>query len=464
MRPWRRSIAVTALLAVSALPLLAQPAEPQPRPFARARLEPGERVTVGQPVTVVVEVLVPSFFTGAPRFPALDVDDALAIFEDRGVNFTERIDGETWAGQSRGYDVYPQRPGGFEIEAIPVRVRYRSESGGARTEVTVTPPPVRFEAALPPEAADLAYFISSTQLGIEQSFDRQPGTLKVGEAFVRTITVTVEDALSMVIPPLPADSIPGLAVYADPPEVRDEGGERGERIVGRRIERITYVAEEAGEYRLAPVALAWWDVGAQRLRRASVPALEIRVQPNPELVAEIPLPLEEIAGEPAAAESRPRVSLLDRLRRWAPPLAAAALLLYLLARLWRHFQPAVRQRLTDARLERRESEAVYFARFRRAARSGDPRATWNRWTAWLDREHRGPGCATIRAFVQGTGDPDLEREARALDALLFAGDGSGGLPWSSRALCQAVSRARRRRRLKSRSHPGPADSLNPGRS
>ena len=254
MRPWRRSIPVAALLAVSALPLLAQePAEPEPRPFARTRLEPGPRVTVGQPVTVVVEVLVPSFFTGAPRFPALDVDDALAIFKDRGINFTERVDGETWAGQSRGYDVYPQRPGEFEIEAIPVRVRYRSESGGARTEVTITPPPLSFQAVLPPEAADLPYFISTTELGIEQSFDREPRTLKVGEAFVRTITMTVEDALSMVIPPLPADSVPGLAVYPDPPEVTDEGGERGERIVGRRVERITYVAEEAGEYRLAPI-------------------------------------------------------------------------------------------------------------------------------------------------------------------------------------------------------------------
>ena len=452
-------------MAVSALPLLAQePAEPEPRPFARARLEPGPRVTVGQPVTVVVEVLVPSFFTGAPRFPALDVDDALAIFKDRGINFTERVDGETWAGQSRGYDVYPQRPGEFEIEAIPVRVRYRSESGGVRTEVTVTPPPVSFEAVLPPEAADLPYFISTTQLGIEQSFDREPGTLKVGEAFVRTITMTVEDALSMVIPPLPADRLPGLAVYPDPPEVTDEGGERGERIVGRRVERITYVAEEAGEYRLAPIELAWWDVGAKSLRTATLPALDVHVEPDPGAGAEIPLPPEEIAGEPAAAESRPRVSLVDLLRRWGPPLAAGALFLYLFARLWRRIQPAVCRRFADARLERRESEAVYFARFRRAARSGDPRATWNQWIAWLDRAHRGPGCATIRAFVQGTGNPDLEREAQALDALLFAGDGSGERPWSSRALYQAVSRTRRRWRLDSRSHPDSAVSLNPGRS
>ena len=76
------------LIALVALPLAAQE---EPQPFARARLKPGPRVTVGQPVTVVVDVLVPNWFTGAPWFPSLDVADAIAVYEDRGTNFTERI-------------------------------------------------------------------------------------------------------------------------------------------------------------------------------------------------------------------------------------------------------------------------------------------------------------------------------------------------------------------------------------
>ena len=71
------------------------------KPFARARLKPDSMVTVGQPISVIVEVLVPSWFTGAPMFPDLDVHDAITIFTDQGSNFTERIEGQTWAGQSR---------------------------------------------------------------------------------------------------------------------------------------------------------------------------------------------------------------------------------------------------------------------------------------------------------------------------------------------------------------------------
>jgi hypothetical protein len=457
MNRWPQALAIAMLALTAALPISAQqPPEPtpeeEPRPFARTRLEPGDTVTVGQPITVVVDVLVPNFFTAAPWFPTLDVDDAIAIYEDRGINFTEKIDGQSFAGQSRKYHIYPQRPGEFEIAEIPVPVRYLSDSGGPRTRATVSPPPVRFSAVIPPGAEGLSYFISTTGLDMDQSFDREPGTLKVAEAFVRTITVTVTDALSMVIPPLDADGVPGLAVYTDPPEVTDEGGERSQQIVGTRVERATYVAEQAGEYRLPPVELAWWDVSSREMKTTALPALEILVEPNPDLAVEIPLPADEFAGEEPAAQARQRVSLVDLLRRWGPPLVAVAILVYLFRRLGRRFGPGLRQRFGDARRERHESEAAYFARFRRAALSRDALATWNLWMAWLDRIHPGPGAATARTFVEAAADPDLDRQAKALDALLFAAGEAAGVAWSGKACYRAVARARRRRGLSSDPH------------
>ncbi len=463
---------VVALILFAAFPLSAQePAEP--KPLARTRLEPGPRVTVGQPVTVVVEVLVPSWFTAAPRFPSVDVADAITIFETRGTNFTERIEGRTWAGQSRSYHVYPQRPGSFEIAAIPVKVRYSSESTGPRTQATVSPGAVRFEAVVPPGAENLPYFISTTDLKVEQSFDREPGRaggaqtkqeLLVGETLTRTITITVNDALAMVIPPVSTEAVPGLAVYGDPPEVRDEGGERGQQIVGTRVERTTYVAEEVGEYRLPSVELTWWDIDAEQVRTTALPELVLLVEPNPDLVSEIPLPAEDTAEDSAGAKGGTRVSVLDLLRRWGVPLAAGALTLLLLARLWRRYEPAVRRWLAPARWRRQESESVYFARFRRAARAGEARATWSQWTSWLDRIHRGPGVATIRAFVDAADDPGLEHESDALDALLFArghGAESGG---STKALYRKVAEIRRcRRRSRSLREQDVLATLNPRR-
>ena len=82
---------------------------------------------------IIVEVLVPSYFMGAPRFPDLDVENALVVFNDRGSNFSEREGPTTWAGQSRSYTVYPQLPGSYDVGVIGVEVAYFA---GGRAEST----------------------------------------------------------------------------------------------------------------------------------------------------------------------------------------------------------------------------------------------------------------------------------------------------------------------------------------
>ena len=59
------------------------------------RLEPKGVVVVGQPVTLSVDVLVPTWFTRAPVYPALEIPGAIAVLSDaRPVNLSERIAGD----------------------------------------------------------------------------------------------------------------------------------------------------------------------------------------------------------------------------------------------------------------------------------------------------------------------------------------------------------------------------------
>ena len=394
-------------------------------PFARVRLEPGSVVTVGQPLAIVVEVLVPSYFTGAPSYPHLDVADAIVLFEDRGANFTERFGSTTFAGQSRRYRIYPQRAGTYEIAEIPVFVRYFAEGVGLRAEATVSPPePVRFEAVLPEEARDLSYFIATTALTLEQTLEPDARRIRVGDALTRTVTTTVENALSMVIPPLEFPSIDGLRIYAEPPAVEDEGGERARRVVGRRVESVTYVAEQEGSYDLPGIEWSWWDVSSERLRRAVVPAVTVEVIPNPDAVAEIELPPEEDLDEEDVATSPRRISLVSLLRRFGLPLLLVGVVLLVVAR----FAPGWRTHWAESQRQRAESEAAYFERFRRAARSGDPAAAMRELMRWLDRRlERGKTAevaARFETFVRAAGDPELEREAHIINSVLFSSHGN----------------------------------------
>jgi len=398
-----------------------------PAPFARTRLEPAEIVTVGQPVSIVVEVLVPSYFMGAPRYPDLDIPDALVLFEPRGTNFTERVGAETFAAQSRSYTVYPQRAGRYSIAEIPVAVRFFGGSGPVET--TVSPQPFFFEARLPPEAEGLGYFIATTKLTVSSRLDPETTRLHVGEAVTRTVTITVEDALSMVVPPFDYDPIPGLGVYPESPVVRDRGGVRGEKIAGTRVEAASYVAEKEGHYVLPAVELTWWDVDTERMRSASAPAVALEVIPNPDLTAAFALPPEERTEDEADA----RKAWSERLKLFGAPAAAVFLLAVLLLRF------GERERVETELVE--PSEEAFFRRFRKAARTGDPRAAARTLMFWLDRAHSGPGIGTFQDLVDRASDSALTRQVEALDAVLY-GARNDVEDFSGRKLYRRVAAAR----------------------
>ena len=436
--PVLRSVLLAAIAVLLAAPLTAQQ---DGRPFARTRLDPGPTVTVGQPLRITVEVLVPSYFTGGPRFATLDVPDALTLFQDRGTNFSERFGRTTFAGQSRSYVIYPQRPGAFRVTEISVTVPYFDDDAG-RTTATVAPPPVSFEAVLPAEARGLSYFISTTRLSLRASYDPLPDTIRVGDAFTRTITVTVNDALAMVVPPIGAASVVGLALYADPPLVEDRGGERGERIVGTRTEAVTFVALEEGEYEVPGAELQWWDVNAARMRTETASAISFVVLPAVTEIA-FELAVDSAEAEATAGEATSRVDLLGLLRRFGPWLLALVAVIWFGARIWRRHGARWIAAWQAHKAERAESEGAYFDKFRVAARNGDPTATLIALMAWYDRARSSSDSAALSDSISAVGDAELAKAYRALTTLGY-GKGASEKQWDAATLLTAVTRARMR--------------------
>jgi len=405
------------------------------QPFARARLEPRGTVTVGQPVQLVVEVFVSTWFARAPEFPSLDIENAIVTPPGRSLNLNERVDGQQYFGIRRSYTIYPQVAGDYEVPEIAVTVR----PGGSDDIVTVRARTSNLEVRIPAEATGLDYFIGTTQLTVSGSVEPRADTFRVGDAIVRTVTATVYDALSLVIPPLTFDSIPGLALYPDPPRTSDEGGERGERIVGSRTESATYVMLEEGDYELPAVEIAWWDLNANRLRRSTVESIAFHVEPNPDYAPEFaPIEPNTVVAEAAPADSRlsPRTIALA---------LGALLLVAVLFWLARRFGPRLVERLAEWRRQREESEAAYLARLRRACRTNDPHAAMQALLAWLDRTSPSGTAATVASFVAAAHDAELATAANDLSELLYGDTGTGESSWDGADLYRAVRRHRRSR-------------------
>ncbi len=159
-------------------------------PIIRARLEPASGVIVGQPVRLVVEVLVPNYFTGSPDFPNFELENAVVVLpEETPENTNSQIDGVSYAGIRRTYILYPQQPGEFQLPPAQFVVPYASappKSTESASESAVSQVP----CGDPRTARGLNYFLPTTSLTMQQKWESPLKNLRVGDTIERTVTVT----------------------------------------------------------------------------------------------------------------------------------------------------------------------------------------------------------------------------------------------------------------------------------
>lgn len=406
------------------------------RPFVSTGIGPKE-VTVGQPVALTVTVFVPTWFTGAPSFPQLEVKDAVVVFlEQGGANTNTTVGDQTYAGQSRQYLVYPQRAGEFTVPPFSVDVRYAIDAKPSPL-TPVQSQGARFTAVIPEAAQGLEHFVATTSLRVESAVTPPPTGLKVGDSLTRTVTVTADNVFSMMLPPLTFPAVEGLSVYPASPRLSDTGGERGTRRVATRVESVTYQLQKEGSYELPEIDVAWWDTGARAIRRSKAPAVSFTVAANPHLKPEIALP-----DEPTVAAGSPPFDWRAAVRRYGPLALIALLALVGLNRLLKPRTARLAAGLRARRRAREESEAAYLKRLVETARSGTAAEVLNATYRWLDRRSHPEPAARLDRFAERSAEQDLPPLADALvDAAIGARQRTG--PADAVAYVAALERAAR---------------------
>jgi hypothetical protein len=415
----------------------------------RARVEP-EQVYVGQKVEVVVDLLTGTWFQSAPRYPeTLSVNDAIVLPpESFGVNFSERIEGQSYAGQTRRLTIFPTRAGRFEVPPVAITLKVADDNARPTPEFVLRTPPLSFEARLPEAARGLGLVVATPRLRATQRWNRDATGLRMGDALERTISMEIDDSVSMLLPASEFAAPEGVAVYPGRPQLSDSRN-RGETR-GSRIESVTYLFEREGTFALPEIVIHWWDLRSNRLRSEKLPGLELEVAANTDLAQRhlaIEQTTEESAEEPVLAE--------DGGPPWRTVLIFAALLAVIAACV----RPLVRlaTRVRGHLRSHAAADAAHFARFRRVALRGEAGPTLSALYAWLDRA--GPLRATTLESLAGmSGDGEL---ARQIDGLVGAAYGHGG-SWSPRLLVRSVARCRRAVRSPRRLRAIPVlGSLNP---
>jgi hypothetical protein len=238
-------------------------------------LRPQQNIVPGQHLTLTLEVATTRWFTGGTRITIPEVPGLVLLQTDQfASNASENRGGQSWVVQRWHLDAYPQRAGQFVIPPLQVSVAVNADQAGAVTG-SLTAPAINFEAQLPAtlEAAD--FWVASPDYRVTQQFDRDLSTLAVGDAFERSLRFEATDVMAMMLPSFNPAPLRGLSAYPLPPELENRNN-RG-IIRASRVEKISYIAEQAGSYQLPAEEFFWWHTERGEVELITLPAVDLVV-------------------------------------------------------------------------------------------------------------------------------------------------------------------------------------------
>jgi hypothetical protein len=398
-----------------------------------------EDAWVGQQVLLQVDVLAKDGWAQLKKITETEVQGAYMLrLETQGTRLSETIDGENYTGQRYEFMLFTQRDGDFLVPPVPVDVEVRQYSTGGGPKIhRMSLPGVEFAARMPPGAEGIRGLISATDLTATQSWSTDDGNAIVGDALKRSITLQASDISAMAFTPLLHPEIESVAIYPEQATVEDKFA-RGD-LTGTRVETVTYVFEQTGDVEIPGIALSWWDIRSEQLRRIDLPGLSLRIAANP------------LMNTAQDGDNAPQPG---RQQLW-PTLFVLALLAALVLR----FGGRLRQHWADWRRSRNESEPAYFRKVMRSSKSGDRKAFIRNTMHWLDRINPASSPARLDDFVQRYGNHQTQEAAIHVMKDLENGQDESTVRDLARGL--KASRARWQRSLRAQGKsPGQLPYLN----
>ncbi|SFM53549.1 BatD family protein [Shimia aestuarii] len=300
----------------------------------------------GQPLTLRITVLVPTWMPEPPVWPSFEAPNLMVRLPERASTSTSRrIDGETWSGISRRYQITPMVPGTVRLPAQTLTVVYADPPNAAPLRAELAIEARNITGILPKGAEGLDPFIAARALRLTQTIEGTSEGLQAGDSFSRVITAETEGLSGIFLPELTPDAVlSGVRAYPETPEVSDKDN-RG-KVTGTRRETTVYMAEGGVDGTLLGVSLDWYNIASGKVETATT-------DPIPVSATAPPAPPEprdwRRIGALGVVAALAGLLVTWLIRRLTPPLRrwrAAHRQRYLdSARFaWRHLQEARRQR------------------------------------------------------------------------------------------------------------------------
>ncbi|MBJ6980299.1 BatD family protein [Luteimonas sp. MC1895] len=195
------------------------------------------------------------------------------------LQYTREVGGRRFQVVERRYLLIPERSGRIELPAATFRGRgvggwLDDLFGDGQRALSADGPAIALEVRPVPPAAPRPWLPLH---GLQLRWLQAPDAARAGDAFTVELELVADGATAaqLEMPMLAADA--GAQVFPEPAQ-HDETIEDGRPRV-RMVRRYSVLPARDGPLRIEAPAMGWWDVGANRAREATLPALEVDVAP-----------------------------------------------------------------------------------------------------------------------------------------------------------------------------------------
>lgn len=368
-----------------------------------------------------------------------EVEGALVERLGDDLTYTADRDGRRYQVIERRYAIFPQRSGLLKIVGpvlnaeIPDRGRWRDSFSGIFTRTR----PVQIKAPnrtleVRPAQGD-GPWLPAQGVTLREEWSPEGAQWRVGDPVTRILTLEARGLTGAHLPTLHVDPEGEVSGYPDQPAI--ETGLDGDRLSGRRVERIALVPNRPGPFTLPEIRVRWWDTEAERARVATLAARTIQVAVAegaampPPVVQPLPTP-----EQPVVQPTAPPVFAGDDPRwRWLSAVFAALWLATMLLWWWRsRREPEVVERPEAVKPGVAEGEARKW--LQRACTRGDRRQARAAALAWGEaRWPERPPFSLGELARRVADDADAARALRELDRSLYhpeEGEWDGAACWA----------------------------------
>lgn len=250
-----------------------------------------------------------------PKFPDMD-----AVVERMGDDrsYQNTHNGQAYAVIERRYVVYPQKSGQFS--STPVQFVGEIIEGNRGRGVFMFDPfsqssrhkrvsskTILFTIKPAPAGVGGAQWLPASKLQISEQWSENPPKFTVGEPITRTLVISANGLAASQLPALDSQTIDGIKLYPDQPSLKDNKDDNG--VSGVRTQKIAILPTRPGNFTLPAIEVKWWNVNADKMEVAQLPARNIIVLPgsaNPGSANQAPALSAGIApGEPLETKATP---------------------------------------------------------------------------------------------------------------------------------------------------------------